>query len=706
MSHSRRFAFSIRAKLLLLSIAVLAVPLAGLQYLRELERYLRDALAANLADAARAVAGPLHDRPDLFPENPDPPERTLYVHALAHPVQIDGYTDDWLSYIGWSGAWGEPGGDGFRFIVARRDPYYYGLLQVRDDHVVLQPQSAPDDLSGDHVVLVVADAGGGLTRYYFSPAAPGRVNPFRYLVRTDEYGFESRTTEFATRIMAEFQPVAGGYNLEFAVPIDLVGQRMALAVADVDAAGTAATLTGTAGAATLDAPARILQPSPDIVRIIRRFADAAGRRLWVLDRQGRVLASAGGLERSLPPSPGGIFYRLILPPARELIEDDLAGVSRLEGREVRAALGGGTESRWRGSPDGETVIVSAATPVYAGDAVQGAVVVEETTGGIQMLQREAMIALFNKTALVFLLVTAALLLFATVLSWRLRRLARDADAAIDEYGRVAGGFRPSGAGDEIGELSRTYASLLARLEEYNRYLEALAGRLSHELRTPITIVRTSLEHLGEGQGAEYLARARDGVKRLDLIVTRLSEAARLEQALQQAGTEQVDVSALLGRCVAGWRLAYPDLRIDLSLPAAPIEAWISPELFEQMLEKLITNAADFREPGTAVMVAMETDPGSWTVSVSNSGPPLPAHMETQLFHSMVSVREREGSREPHLGLGLYIVRLIAEFHSARASARNLPEGGVRFEVRFPRVEPERSLFGGLREAAREGEGPA
>jgi signal transduction histidine kinase len=434
----------------------------------------------------------------------------------------------------------------------------------------------------------------------------------------------------------------------------------------------------------MEAPARILEPSQQIVRIIRRFAEASGRRLWVLDAQGRVLASVGSLERTLPNVRGGIFYRLILPPAREVIEDDRAGVSRLQSREVQTALAGGTESRWRSAPDGETVIVSAATPVYSGDTVHGVVVVEETTGGIQMLQREAMISLFNKTALVFVVVAAALLLFATALSWRLRRLARDADAAIDEHGRVAGGFRPSAAGDEIGDLSRTYAGLLARLEEYNRYLEGLAGRLSHELRTPITIVRTSLEHLRDGAGPEYLDRAREGVKRLDLIVTRLSEAARLEQALQQASTERMDVRSLLERCAAGWRLAYPGMPIDLSLPGAPVEVRIAPDLFEQMLEKLIANAADFRDPGSAVAIALEVAPGAWTVSVSNSGPPLPARMETQLFQSMVSVREGNERGEPHLGLGLYIVRLIAEFHAARAGARNLPRGGVRFEVVFPR----------------------
>jgi signal transduction histidine kinase len=135
--------------------------------------------------------------------------------------------------------------------------------------------------------------------------------------------------------------------------------------------------------------------------------------------------------------------------------------------------------------------------------------------------------------------------------------------------------------------------------------------------------------------------------------------------------------------VEGWRLAYPELRIDLSLPDAPVEARIAPDLFEQMLEKLIANAADFREPGSAVAVSLEAGRDSWRVSVSNAGPPLPAHMETQLFHSMVSIRERGAQAEPHLGLGLYIVRLIAEFHAAHARALNLPQGGVRFEIEFP-----------------------
>src|SRR5690606_4273953 len=151
-------------------------------------------------------------------------------------------------------------------------------------------------------------------------------------------------------------------------------------------------------------------------------------------------------------------------------------------------------------------------------------------------------------------------------------------------------------------------------------------------------------------GEPWLTRAREGVARLGRIVTRLGEAARLEQALQQSEREEVDVVDLLARCVEGWKRAYADVEFRLPLPDAPLRVRLAPDLFEQMLEKLLANAVDFREPGTPVDIALEAGPGEWSVSVTNQGPPLPKDMEGRLFDSMVSVRDkRTGNAGPHLG---------------------------------------------------------
>jgi len=692
---SSRYTFSLRAKLLLLSLAVLAIPYTGFQYLRELERYLRDSLEASLVDAARAVAAPLHEHAELFPVSNEPVDRTVYVHKLEHPIQLDGYTDDWLSYLDWSTPYAEKDSGradplSYRFLISRYHQYYYALLQIHDGHLVYQQPDTPGALDNDHVELVYSDADGVLQHCYFSPSAPGRMHPFSLRTTADEFGVEYRSVESVTNISGVWQPVDGGYNLEIAIPVSLVGDHLGFIVSDVDDAKTrrVGAAVGTAGAATRRNPGRILQYSPGIEAIIENLAQvSSGRRIWVLDNRGQVLAGTGTLNRQDSSAPVNPLYRLILPAIHQRFHEDLSGTSRLQGEEITRALAGHAQGRWRRSPDGKAVIISAAAPVRIDGAVRGAVVVEEATTGIQMQQRRAMARLFNQTLLVFGAVTVLLLLFATRLSYRLRRLGRDADAAIDEHGRVTGLFSGSRAGDEIGELSRNYAAILERLKQYNDYLEMMAGRLSHELRTPITVVRSSLDNLGAGDDSEretYLQRAREGIERLNLIVTRLSEATRLEQALQSAEKQDTDITALLKGCVEGYRSAYPRQEIVLQAPPQSLHCRAAPELLVQMLDKLVANAVDFSRGGQTVEIRLRDGRDEWELAVTNHGSRLPESMDRQLFNSMVSVREKKGD-EPHLGLGLYIVRLISEYHGGHVTAENGPDGdSVTFRISFPK----------------------
>ena len=103
-----------------------------------------------------------------------------------------------------------------------------------------------------------------------------------------------------------------------------------------------------------------------------------------------------------------------------------------------------------------------------------------------------------------------------------------------------------------------------------------------------------------------------------------------------------------------------------------------------MLDKLVDNAVGFSASGNAITVTVRDADGRVVLSVANPGPPLPQAMQHQVFDSLVSVREnRDGGT--HLGLGLYIVALIAKFHGGSVEADNLPgAAGVVVSVSIPR----------------------
>ena len=145
--------------------------------------------------------------------------------------------------------------------------------------------------------------------------------------------------------------------------------------------------------------------------------------------------------------------------------------------------------------------------------------------------------------------------------------------------------------------------------------------------------------------------------------------------------EQFDLRTVLESTITAYRDVYKErsFTFDCVLPEATTTG--SPELLIQMLDKLVDNAVDFSKQGDAVTIGLATTDNGLTVTVMNPGPPLPERMRTQMFDSMVSVRAGKNSR--HLGLGLYVARLIAAGHGGRLSADNV-EGGVIFRVLLPK----------------------
>lgn len=700
-SARRRPRLSLRLKLGALSLTLLVLPWIGYRYLNEMESFLRHSKEDALLATAGAVARVLHEQPLLFSHGgsrlgaAEQPEH-LYVRALTSPIHLDGYADDWLAYEDRARRYGPrtspPHSDdaSFELITGTRDHYLYALLRVRDDRLVYREPGPDTAVRADHLLLALQTPEGALRRYVLASTSPGWLAA--QALPGDTGAEETPVSE--RRIRAEWQETADGYTVELRLPLTLVGNRLSFAVIDVDdpRSRAVASVAASAGSERLEQLGTITMPIPAVDRLLRGLERQQGR-IWVVDERQRVLAMAGNLGAERPEaevSPGrGLLhalYRLILQEPAAAFRDDRSDASRLRSAEVSAALQGKPTARWRRTPDGETSIVSAAYPIWVGERVVGAAVAEETSRDILLLQNQAMERLLNVSLVAFLVAVGVLLAMSTRLARRIRTLRDQAEQAITRDGQVIGAITPSRAGDEIGDLSRSFAALLERLRHYTRYLETMAGKLSHELRTPLAVVRSSLDNL-ELDGAEasqgvYTERARGGLARLEGIVQRMSEATRLEQAFQRLEAEPFDLAELVAGCTAGYRSAHPQRTFALRLPNGPLPMVGVPDLLAQLLDKLVGNALDFARPDTPIEISVDAGEPR-LLRVRNQGPPLPADMAGSLFDSMVSVRSTR-SEEPHLGLGLYIVRLIAQFHGGSVQARSTETPmGAEFTVSLP-----------------------
>ncbi len=713
MINKLTFRFGLRAKLLLLSSFLFAIPWFGYQYVWEMEKYLRFGQEQTIIGTARALATSLHERPNLFNNQASflpsvEKGKDLYGYQLSQAINLDGLPHDWPNFQTKAHYYGAENqlsqalpvdklSNHFTAMVGKYDKFLYFFLQVVDDEVIYRNGNARAINKNDHFELAFTDAQGKFKHFIFSNQQQGWLSA--YQINNTESNESLAFPIPANFIQGQWLNTEQGYNIEFRIPLTEITDRLAFAVHDIDESlGSTLSIIGSADPSSTKTLGTILVPSPEIERIVQGMSYTKSR-IWVVDQHHRVLAKSGDIKKAqglwqkninnsddknswygltqqyLKP----IFQHLLNKPQNDFI-DQLYDTQNLTGEHIEKALSGVPKSQWRLTTDNKAVIISAAYPIFIGDNVNGAVIVEETTNGILSVRNQALEKLFTSILAIMLLGALAFFFFASRISNRIRHLRNQAEVAIDEHGRInndiAQSMSISPANDEIGDLSRSFSTAVTRLSQYNHYLENMSSRLSHELRTPIAIVRTSLENLSlqtlPDKTNAYIDRAQSGITRLNSILTNMSEATRLEQMLSQTDKSDFNLFDVVNGCIQGYQQIYPSFIIEYQVSTEKLMLWGSPEHIAQLLDKVITNAVEFSQD-QHIFVSIEQKSKEVAIHISNNGVLLPETMEQRLFDSMVSVRDiphRSEDKTPHLGLGLYIARLICEFHGGKISASN------------------------------------
>jgi signal transduction histidine kinase len=571
-------------------------------------------------------------------------------------------------------------------LLAEDDGGLYLYAQQRGTQRSRADADDPGALRADHLILQL-DRGDTRLRYLLASAAPG---PFTARL------LDPPVPGWPDRLVGQWQEDGGGWRVELRLPWPLAVDRLGLGLYDASAGGD-----------PLAVQTRPLwHYSPTLAQELARLAPE-DTRARVLASPGWLLAQSGRLQAG-GPQPGwfaALVYRALLANRVEDAALWTQDAPRLELPEIARARAGTPATVWREGETRASVVLAAAVPIGPPGRVRGVLLLEQASTAVPLLANRALLTLLLTSFGVLLVAGGILLWFATRLSLRLGRLRDAAERAQLADGRLdglfaKGRFPMTAAADEIGDLARSFERLFEAIGGYTDYLRTLASKLSHELNTPLAIVKSSLDNLEHALQANaalppeaqpYLERARDGVARLGTLVRAMSEASRMERAIAAAEPEDVDLRDVVRGCAEAYRPLIGARQLACELPDTPLSMHCAPELIAQALDKLLDNALSFTPADGWLRLALAPCDDGARITLANQGPPLPAAMQARLFDSLVSLRDKATPGDaPHLGLGLYVVRLVAERHAGSASAGNLEDdSGVAFTLRLRNMPRQR-----------------
>lgn len=346
------------------------------------------------------------------------------------------------------------------------------------------------------------------------------------------------------------------------------------------------------------------------------------------------------------------------------------------------------------------IVASVSVPIRRVQAVYGVVTAE--IGGIESLMYQARLDVvpFFVLALIASLISTAYL--TTAIARPVRRLATAADKVRDGIA-VAGRVRipefPRRR-DEIGELSTSLRSMTQAIYDRIEAIDSFAADVSHELKNPLTSIRSAVETLDvartDQQRDRLLSVVKQDVARMDRLITDISNASRLDAELARETREVVDLHGLLRDIVGLYgttrREGMASVRLLGRTGRQPLYVFGSPSALGQVFRNLIDNALSFSPTDGVVRVSMAVDRAAegpvLRVTVADDGPGIPPGNVETVFKRFYTERPAGASFGNNSGLGLAICRQIVESHGGRIWAENRKAtGGETVGAKFTALLP-------------------
>lgn len=346
------------------------------------------------------------------------------------------------------------------------------------------------------------------------------------------------------------------------------------------------------------------------------------------------------------------------------------------------------------------VIVSVAVPVKRSRAVRGALMLQTQGADIDAIVTEERLAIFKVFMVAAAVMVVLSFLLAGTIGGPMRRLAESAQVVrrrirsrveIPDYTKRR---------DEIGHLSGSLRSMTSALYQRIEAIEKFAADVAHELKNPLTSLRSAVETLPLAKSEESRARLltviQHDVRRLDRLISDISDASRLDAEMQRQDAEPVDLKKLLATVV---KVANDVPREDGTVVTATFDGG-GPSGFRvlghdsrlgQVINNLIDNACSFSPPGSTVRVACRRLRNDIDIVVDDDGPGIHPEAMEKIFDRFYTYRPHQDFGQ-NSGLGLSISKQIVEAHDGQLRAENrmgkAADGvwkalGARFIVRLP-----------------------